>query len=368
MIKVALVRGKYLNNYEGQNYSLKGKKVSITAIATKKPIDSNVNFPVIKLTSLSDFSGRLMKIATNRLLGDSQILFGLEKLNNKFDIFHSADPHYFYSYQLARLRRQNQIKSLILTSWETIPFNNETVYRKKLIKQFSKRYADFFLCYTNKAKECLIKEGVDGKKIKVMKLGVDLTRFDKRSRKVGDITLLFVGRLVEEKGIMDLYQSFKKAGIGKLRIVGSGPLEDKLNSLIRKDGLKQKIIIEKRSYQEMPSVYNQADLVIVPSKRSKTWEEQYGMASIEAIASGLPVIYYDTGAISENIGAVGIKVKEGDIDGLSNQIVRIANDQNLRSKLGTMSRKRAELLFDSKKFAQKISSFYETINGDFSKK
>ena len=62
------------------------------------------------------------------------MLFGLDKLSNKFDVFHTADPHYYYSYQLAKLRKKNLIKTLIATSWETIPFNNESIGKKKLIK------------------------------------------------------------------------------------------------------------------------------------------------------------------------------------------------------------------------------------------
>lgn len=365
MIKVALVRGKYLNNYEGQNFRLPKNRVALSAIASRFPLDTNVNFPLIELPSLSDFDSKFTKIIANRTLGDSQILFGLEKYAGKFDIFHSADPHYYYSYQLARLRQRRTINRLLLTSWETIPFNNETVKHKKLIKKFSMSNADLFLCYTQKAKDCLIKEGVKENKIKVIKLGVDLSRFCQSQSTTKDLTLLFVGRLVEEKGALDLYEAFKKTEGKRLKIVGTGPLESKIERLIKKDRLSDSVTIENKTYPEMPKVYQSADIFVMPSRRTKTWEEQYGMVLIEAMASGLPIIAYNTGVIAENLGSAGILIKENDVGELSRQIRRLVQSKTLRLKLGTMGKKRAHDFFDSRKFATKIVNLYETINSNF---
>ena len=126
MIDVCFVRGKYLNNFEGQNYLFKQNEIKFTAVSSLFPLNRHFPFSVKKLPSLADFPffGREIKYLSNRLLGDLQILYGLENIANKFDIFHTADPHYYYSYQLAKLRKRNLIKKLIVTSWETIPFNN----------------------------------------------------------------------------------------------------------------------------------------------------------------------------------------------------------------------------------------------------
>ncbi len=332
MIKVALVRGKYLNNFEGQNYLFKPNKVKITGISSYYPIHNNFPFKSIKLFSLSDINlGRFGKVLFNRLLGDSQILFGLEKIAPNFDILHTADPHYYYSYQLAKLRKSKLIKKLIVTSWETIPFNNETVERKKIIKYFTLKYSDYFICYTNMAKDCLIIEGVDENKIEVVRLGVDLKRFkvshfakaswDKQNSKIKTINILFVGSLVEEKGVLDLYEAYKNIKFQmssrlnrdqiNLKIIGDGPLRTTLVNNIKSDKLQNSISIDQKSYEEMPKVYRDADVFVLPSKKTKTWEEQYGMVLIEAMASGLPVVAYDTGAISELVDDVGLLVKEG---------------------------------------------------------
>lgn len=364
MIKVALVRGKYLNNYEGQNYRFDKKKIAVTGIASRFPIDAVVDYPIIKLSSLSDIDNRLTKAIANRTLGDNQILFGLKKFSQEFDIFHSADPHYYYSYQLSKLKRLGLIKKLLITFWETIPFNNETVRRKKLIKRFSMDYADLFLCYTERAKKCLIDEGIRENRIKVIKLGVDLSRFKIKKRQSNQLTLLFVGRLVEEKGVLDLYRAFRKIKQGRLIIIGKGPLKRKLKEEIRRDGLEDGVAFESRTYRQMPAIYQQADILIMPSKKTKTWEEQYGMVLIEAMASGLPIIAYDTGAIGENLGEAGVLVRENNADSLARQISSLIRNKNLRIKLGTMGRNRAEKFFDSRATALKIQNLYETLNSN----
>jgi glycosyltransferase involved in cell wall biosynthesis len=368
MIKIALVRGAYLNNFEGQNFRfIDDKKFKIVGVSSLFPIEENFSLPKIGLPSIADlqkisFLNQPIKFFANRLIGDSQILFGLEKLAHQFDIFHSADPHYYYSYQLAKLRKNNKIKKLILTSWETIPFNNESVAAKKKIKYFSLNHTDLIICYTNRAKQALTKEGVDEKKIKVIRLGVDLNRFKPKITKKNHLTILFVGRLVEEKGIIDLYQVFvnvkKEFDQIKLKIVGDGLLKKQLIKLIRKNHLEKDITITSSNYQNMPKIYQSADIIVLPSKTTKTWEEQYGMVLVEAMASGLPIIAYRSGAIEEIVGNVAILVDEGEVNNLKKQLLLLINNQNLRIKLGKMGRRRAEREFDAQKTANKLEEIY----------
>lgn len=372
MINVALVRGKYLNNFELQNYNLQDKDIAVTAISSLYPIDSAVSLPLIRLKSLADYSNRvterLIKVISNRTIGDSQILFGLENYANKFDIFHTADPHYYYSYQLARLRQKNIIKKLIVTSWETIPFNNESVSKKKFIKNFTKEYTDYFVCYTQKAAEALKAEGVSTEKIRRIHLGVDLNRFKTSENKNKDFTILFVGRLVLEKGILDVYEAFKTLKNKKvknkkivLQIVGKGPLKSYLQRVVKKDHLTDKISIETRDYEDMSKLYQKADIFIAPSRHTKTWEEQLGMVFMEAMACGLPVISYDSGAIPEVVGDAGIILKENDRLNLAKTLDTLVHDEFKRQLYAMKARKRAEERFDSKKCAKELAQLYRSI-------
>ena len=372
MIKIALVRGAFLNNYEGQNYSLNTKNFRLTAISSLFPLENKFPFPVIKLLSLADiqkirFLNLPLKFVSNRILGDSQILFGIEKYSRKFDIFHSADPHYYYTYQLAKLKKSQKIKKLIITSWETIPFNNEKTLAKRKIKYFSLAYGDLFLCHTEKAKQVLVKEGVDESKIKVIKLGVNVNQFKPLLKKQNQsLTILFVGRLVVEKGILDLLEAFinlKKQGFKelKLEIVGQGVLEKKIKRKIKFFSFSDKIKILNKNYEDMPLIYQMADIFVLPSRKTKTWEEQYGMVLIEAMASGLSIIASKSGAIPENLGSCGLYFNEGDVNQLTKQLITLITNKNLRFKLGKMGRERAEKMFDCQKTAKKIEQIYTKL-------
>ncbi len=348
-IKAALVRGKYLNNFEGQNFIFDNKKIKLTGISSFNPIHEKFPFPTIELPSIADVPGRkIVNYLSNRIIGDSQILFGLEKIAPGFDLVDTADPHYYYSYQLARLRKSGKIKKLIVTYCETIPFNNESVAKKRYIKKFSMKYADLFIVHTQRSKKCLIREGVRESKIKIVKLGVDLEKFKPRNRQshLRGVIVLFVGRLVEEKGINDLHKAFER---------------------IHNHNIKLKII-SGYPYEQMPEIYRNADIFVLPSKTTQTGEEQYGMALIEAMASGLPVIAYNCGAVAENLGNVGILIRQSDIDGLIKSILRLSKDKDLRLKLGTMGRRRAEKHFDSRKTAKNLTNLYESIVHNSDKK
>jgi glycosyltransferase involved in cell wall biosynthesis len=91
---------------------------------------------------------------------------------------------------------------------------------------------------------------------------------------------------VPEKGIPELVEAAKLFNPGiSLKIAGSGPLEN----------LAGKYYIGRISQDELPAVYNAADLVIVPSMH----EEGFGRVIIESLACGTPVVAANRGAIPE---------------------------------------------------------------------
>ncbi len=370
MIRVGFVRGSYLNNYEAQNYYFHRKDIQLTGISSLFPIHQCFHFPVIKLISVADIPmfKRGVKFISNRTLGDSQILFGLESQAQNFDILHTADPHYYYSYQLALMRQLKRIKHLLVTSWETIPFNNEGTLSKKRIKRFVLKAADHFICYSLRAKDSLVLEGISEKKISTIPLGVDLKRMENKKSKSNNLSFLFIGRLVEEKGVLDAYNVFRKV-IGKVSggsmftftIAGGGPLKSTLEKQIHKDSLDQRVTVQLYGYEEIPSLYHNADIVILPSKSTSTWEEQYGMVFLESMAAGIPIVAYDSGSVSELVQDAGLLSAEGNLDQLTKSVLQLIADKNLREKIGTIGRERAVKHFDSQNSAKKIQNLYHQL-------
>lgn len=378
-MKTLFIRGSFLNRYEGQNIEALSKTIDITGIAGKTAFHNEFTFPVVKFWSpydviniLPQLSGRLVKALCNRMLGDSHFLFGFEqwvKKTGPYDIAHVADTHYGYCLQAVRLKKMGLIKKIVATCWETIPFNNETVARKRALKYEVRRGVDFFVCPTQKAKQALVDEGVSPQKISVIRVGVDLQRFKSKKRRPDQqgITILFVGRLVEEKGIRDVLYAFKRINdhyaVGSdhkkviFRIVGAGSMEPYVDSFVNDHGLNT-CSLEHKKYEDMPDVYRGADILLVPSRGTNTWEEQYGMVIVEAMASGLPIVAFDSGAIAEVVGSAGIVVPEGDREAMLRGLVNLIDDEIMRYKYSLMARKRAEDEFDADQSARQIEAIY----------
>jgi glycosyltransferase involved in cell wall biosynthesis len=105
--------------------------------------------------------------------------------------------------------------------------------------------------------------------------------------------LLYVGRLDRAKGILDLITAFRSVvqhGLAKsLTIVGDGPLQGYLASIIRKDGLEGLVKFQKFAHQDyLREIYIKHDLLILPS-----YYDGFGMVIAEAMACGTPTISTD---------------------------------------------------------------------------
>lgn len=116
-------------------------------------------------------------------------------------------------------------------------------------------------------------------------------------RYVSDKYFLFLGRLSEEKGIITLMNAMKENPKSRLKIVGSGPLEDKLKEYKKQNKLNNIEFLGFKSGEELTNLKKQAYFVIVPSE----WYENNPMAIIESYAEGVPAIGSRIGGIPEII-------------------------------------------------------------------
>ncbi|OGK68453.1 hypothetical protein A2313_03845 [Candidatus Roizmanbacteria bacterium RIFOXYB2_FULL_41_10] len=361
---VALIRGAFLNPNELANYEKLVPKTKLISFSSKKPLGTS---RLIKNQAFScpyDYSfGGLTKYVFNRTLGDSHWLIGMEKYLNQFAILDTADPYYFYSYQAAKFKQRFPQTKLVCTYCDTLPHNNETTLAKKRLKQLVSSVADLFVVHTKRSRECLLTEGADAKKIKLIRLGVDLKRFKVLPKTNGRI--LSVGRLVPEKGTWPLYQVFKellkKYPQLSLTLVGSGPLEKTIRQDCQKNNLQSKVHIYTQSFAKIHLEYQQAQIFVLNSKSCETWEEQYGMALIEAMASGLPIVTTDSGAIPEVVNKAGIICPQNKTDRLYQALDDLLAHAQKQRWLGHVARTRAEKYFDSFKFAATIRDNYDQL-------
>lgn len=360
---IHLLRASHANEFELQNY--KGIK-DLQVVTSQHPL-TDISLPNTKLWSPTDLPNLpYRKQILNRLISGEQWLLGLEKYigscidesNHRYTIVHSAETYTPYTHQAVEMKKRGVISKLICTCWETIPHNNEKFGRLRKWKQETYKYVDIFHTPTERAKQALVTEGVDPKKIVVIPYGVDLTRF-KNTRLRGSSSkvrssnnkrkiVLTIARLEKEKGMEDLEAVAKALPQYDFKVIGRGSYVPKGDN----------ITVTTVDYKNIHKEYQKADLFFLPSRTTPTWEEQYGMVLVEAMASGLPIVTTNTGAIPEVVGPAGIIVKERDTEGM---VESIDGALSYKCNVQTLSRAglaRVERLYDAKKVATKLAKLY----------
>ena len=372
-LRVALVRGKHLNPYELQTYSSLTKQVDFVGFSSFANTFSTFPFPVERLFSPIDLVGygerigipyRLSLGIVNRLFIDAHFLLGLESKLEGFDIAHTADTYYHFTQQCLRAKKQGFVKKVVATVWENIPFNNEGIWGRRSFKQRAIREVDHFIATTKQARDTLITEGCDPDKITVIYPGIDLNRFKPRKLRKDVKQILFVGRLVKEKGIWTIFEAFKQLYETfpdiKLRYCGDGEEKQALQKAIAEAGLVEAVSIMSAPYDQMPQVYHGADIFVLASHETKYWKEQFGMVLVEAMASWLPIVATNTGAIPEVVGEAGIIIKPEATE-LKNSLEKLISDPQLRLTLRQKAELRAKRYFDQVKNGKQILDLFQNL-------
>lgn len=378
-MKIAVVRGPSLNPWEMQNFLPLAKTHELILVGSQKgQYEFDEKAPLKRLICLGEIFNFVPKGIEflYRVFGNPQVLLGLEKAVAGFDVVHTAETSNYYSFQALCARRKGLIKKLVVTCWENIPGLHENYSAQRRIKREVVSGADHFLAVTEGARRALIADGVVPEKITVVPMGVDLEKFRIKKAKVKStikkskldkFTILFVGRLVEEKGVWELLKAFRmvcqqlenNSNNLRLRMVGNGPLRDALMQQAQEWGILEKVIIEEKNYSEMPKVYRNADIFVLPSKPKKDWQEQFGMVLIEAMACGIPTVANKSGAIPEVVGDTGILVESGDYLELAEAMKRLVKEKKLRIEMSLKGTAWVQQNYDSQKTAFKIEKVYQ---------
>jgi glycosyltransferase involved in cell wall biosynthesis len=353
---ILVIRASHANEFELQNYVPIADKLHIQVVTSQSPLTS-VPIASTKLWSPTDLPDLLMRRQLlNRLIGGEQWLVGLDDLvssqpltTNQKLIIHTAETYTPYTHQSVQLRKRGEISKLVCTCWETIPHANEKFSRLRKWKQEAYMYVDIFHTPTQRAKQTLVAEGVNPEKIMVIPYGVDLNRFKPvKLPKNKTPLILTVARLEKEKGMEDIELVAASLPQFDFLIVGRGtyqPLGDNIKTI-------------SVPYSEIHKQYQKADLFFLPSRTTPMWEEQYGMALVEAMATGLSIITTNSGAIPEVIGPAGVILPEQDVPAMVESIDGFLSYDCTVKTLARAGRARAERLYDSKKVARELSRLY----------
>lgn len=222
---------------------------------------------------------------------------------------------------------------------------------------------------------------IDCKVVKVCKAflirgsGVDTSKFtdnvDRKAIKAGiygdtnRIVILFVGRLIREKGILHFYEAAKilTSTYGdKVKFIAVGGI-DKGNL----SHIQQSVYTEMRQSgyvdfagrrEDVEKFYSFSDIFCLPSYR-----EGIPNTTLEAMASGLPIVTTDVPGCRETVdeGINGFKVPPRNVDQLVDRLERLIVDPDLRERMGRASRKKAEQEFSVDKVVEQHIELYQKI-------
>lgn len=232
-------------------------------------------------------------------------------------------------------------KKVIISSHNIYHFPKKGLYRN--FAKWIFNHADRTLGLSEKAVEEIKSLGIPGRSVKQFTYWIDLQLFKKiaNTKKELDyndkLVVLFAGRLVKEKGVSVLLESFKRWDKKiKLTIIGNGPLDASVKKIVRK--FKDLEAIGIVDQKEMPNFYNSADLTIVPSVS----EEGFGRVILESLACGTPVIGANRGGITEAMDESVGKLIKVTPDNIKSNIEHFLNHRAELRKLSSNCRKFAE--------------------------
>ena len=204
------------------------------------------------------------------------------------------------------------------------------------------RAADALTAPTQRAVD-LLATATDLPPATAISCGIDLERFRPADPDVvAPATLLFVGRLEQEKHVDDLLHAFALGPAGRgarLEVVGMGSLRSELEALTALLGLSAQVTFHGAVDDDaLLAAYQRATVFVMPGTA-----ELQSLATLEAMAAGRPVVAADAMALPHLVGHGdnGFLVRPGDLQGMADALTALLADEDLRARMGAASRARA---------------------------
>jgi L-malate glycosyltransferase len=301
----------------------------------------------------------------NPYLASKSCIKRLATINMNFDLTHCHFLDYGYvGAEIKELRGTPFVVTAHGSDVYEMPFSgswSNALSRSILVK------ADKIIAVSQFNASKLQLLGVPSSKLHVIPNGYDSKMFFFRNKELcrsliglnnGSKVLLFVGNLNREKGIIDLIIAFKRF-IEKnidciLLIIGSGPLKEVLQKLIKKSGLSSKIfILGGKPHREIPVWMNASDLLVLPS-----YQEGFPTVLVEAMACGLPILSTRVGGIPEAVcnDSLGALYSPGNISELSEKLSQCLSFSYSAQTITDYAKR-----YDLARLANQILSVYESL-------
>jgi len=255
---------------------------------------------------------------------------------------------------------QRHTRTIIFT-WENL--QQPWKFPRNFLEQYALKYADMLIGGNDEAVALLRAKGCQKPIVKLPQLGISL----QDSQQAKDLTLKnqldlstkfvvgFVGRLVSEKGVLDLAQATTLLPQAHLLILGNGLLYEQLHHQ------PNTTLCPAVPHQQVPQYLAAMDVLVLPSRTTPKWKEQFGRVLIEAMACGVPVVGSDSGAIPEVIADAGLIFPEGNITALRDCLLQLQQNPTLRAELSRKGRERVLAHYTHEQIAAQTVAIYKQL-------
>jgi glycosyltransferase involved in cell wall biosynthesis len=257
---------------------------------------------------------------------------------------------------------------LVVFVWENILDRSIPTFRRWTC-QFVLDTARLIIAGNEDGKKILQKWGYKGK-IEVMpQMGVDPNIFSPQlrpSRKTENFTIGYMGRTIHCKGLDILFaaaQQLRQQGYSfKIAVCGSGSDKNALQQKAKEIKIDNLISWkEKVPHEEVPQEMSKLDVLVLPSRSTSTWREQFGHVLIEAMSMGIPAIGSSCGEIPNVIERQDLVFPEEDIATLTNILKRMIDEPLWYREISFYNIDRVEKYYSHKKIAERLLKQWQML-------
>ncbi|MGB3193350.1 MAG: hormogonium polysaccharide biosynthesis glycosyltransferase HpsO [Limnoraphis sp.] len=267
----------------------------------------------------------------------------------------------------------------IFFTWWNLPYTLK--FPISLLEAYNLKNTDGIVVGNQDGSDILRQRGYTGAMEVMPQLGVDESLFKpdpqpELKAELGinydEFVVGFVGRFVEEKGLLTLVEALAKLKelSWKALLLGRGELKQQILEKAVEFGIKDRLIfVESVPHDEVQRYINAMNVLVLPSETTykfKTltavgWKEQFGHVLIEAMACKVPVIGSDSGEIPHVIGEAGLIFPEGKAEALGESLRQLIENPQQTEDLAQQGYERALRSYTNKALAQQLLTFYEQL-------
>ncbi|MEL6383928.1 MAG: hormogonium polysaccharide biosynthesis glycosyltransferase HpsO [Cyanobacteria bacterium J06626_18] len=361
--------------------------IEVTVVVPKRWRPGGVQNRIVETRPWQDGSFRVVPVSNFSQNNQGLLTFGLDMVK----LLREFRPHVIQVEQgskglayaeMITLNRLLGLKAkLLFFTWWNLPYDLK--FPISLLEAYNLQGTDGIVSGNQDGADILRDRGYQGP-IRVMpQLGVDETLFRPQPQpelaaSVGinpaDFVVGFVGRFVEEKGLLTLAKALGQlkdhAHPWKCLLLGRGALKEELTQQLETVGIRDRIIwVESVPHDDVPRYINLMSTLVLPSETTykfKTltsvgWKEQFGHVIIEAMACQVPVIGSDSGEIPFVIDEAGLVFPEGDADALAVQLRKLMESPELQANLSKRGYERAMEQYTNQALARQALDFYQEL-------